>query len=240
MPYTIKTHPRARHVRLRVDPVEGVVVTVPKRFDQRQLPALMAERREWIEAVQARHARLRAARDADTLGLRPTRIDLPAVDEQWTVDYQHEPRLRLGFAVDAARSQLCLRLPEAPEAELDARIGERLRRWLLDHAHARLEPWLRSLAQAHGLRFSRLSVRNQRRRWGSCSANGAISLNARLLLASPAACRYVLIHELAHTVHLDHSPAFWALVARLDPDHRAHEAALKQVGPQLPDWLQAC
>ncbi len=240
MSYTIKTHPRARHVRLRVDPVEGVVVTVPKRFDQRQLPALMAERHAWIEAVQARHASLRAARNADTLGVRPARIELPAVDEQWTVDYQHEPRSRLGFAVDADRSQLCLRLPEAPETELDARIAERLRRWLLDHARFCLEPRLEALAREHGLCFSRLSVRNQRRRWGSCSASGAISLNARLLMASPAACRYVLIHELAHTVHLDHSPAFWNLVARLDPDHRAHEAELKQLGPQLPDWLQAC
>lgn len=240
MRYTVKTHPRARHVRLRFDPVAGLLITVPRRFDQRQLPALLAERRGWIEEVEARHARLRASRDAAVLGLRPERIELPAVDEQWTVDYQHKARSRLGLDVDAGRSRLCLRLPEAPETELDARVAQRLRRWLLDHARARLEPWLHALAAQHGLRFATLSVRNQRSRWGSCSARGAISLNARLLLASPEACRSVLLHELAHTVHLDHSPAFWALVARLDPNHRAHEAELKQLGPQLPDWLQAC
>ena len=238
MPYTVKTHPRARHVRLRVDPVAGLVVTVPKRFDQRRLPALIAERREWIEAVEARHARLRASRDVAILGMRPERIELPAVNEQWAVDYQHNARSRLGFEVAANR--LVLRLPEGPDAELDARIAARLRRWLLDHARAHLEPWLQALARQHGLRHGPVSVRNQRSRWGSCSAKRAISLNARLLLATPAACRYVLVHELAHTVHLDHSPAFWALVARLDPNHRAHEAELKQLGPQLPDWLQAC
>lgn len=238
MRYTVKTHPRARHVRLRVDPVAGLVITVPKRFDQRRLPALIVERREWIDTVTARHARLRAARDQAALGRRPSRIDLPAVNEQWQVSYHIETRSRLGCEVEDQR--LVLRLPDGPEADLDARIAERLRRWLLGHARARLEPWLHALAAQHGLRFATLSVRNQRSRWGSCSAQGAISLNARLLLASPGACRYVLLHELAHTVHLDHSPAFWALVARLDPNHRAHEAELKQLGPQLPDWLQAC
>lgn len=81
-----------------------------------------------------------------------------------------------------------------------------------------------------------MSIRHQRSRWGSCSASGRISLNARLMFCPPETVRYVLIHELAHTEHLDHSPAFWARVAELMPDHELARRALNRVWQQLPDW----
>ena len=233
--YTVKIHPRARHVRLRLDPREGLVVTVPKRFDQRRVPGLIAERREWIESIQASMNRARSGLDPALVSARPARVDLPAVAEQWTVSYDTGARSNLGFQAD--QPALSFQLPQTEPADLDARISARLRGWLMDHARNRLEPMVHQLAFEHGFRHGPITIRNQRARWGSCSARGHLSLNARLLFASPQACRYVLIHELAHTEHLNHSRAFWRRVAGLDPDFQNHQAELKKVWQQLPDWL---
>ncbi len=86
------------------------------------------------------------------------------------------------------------------------------------------------LAQKTALRIGRVSVRNQRGRWGSCSASGAISLNWRLVLLPPAIQDHVILHELAHRVHLDHSDKFWGQLAAWDPDWRTNDKTLTR------DW----
>jgi hypothetical protein len=76
-------------------------------------------------------------------------------------------------------------------------------------------------------------IRNQRRRWGSCSADGTLRFNWRLVMAPPAIIEYVVVHELAHLRVPNHSPAFWAEVARFIPDYKARRTALRQLGPSL-------
>lgn len=73
----------------------------------------------------------------------------------------------------------------------------------------------------------RITVRNQRTRWGSCSCRGTISLNWRLIQTPAEVCEYVILHELCHLRHMNHSPQFWALVGEVCPEHRKHEAWLK-------------
>jgi predicted metal-dependent hydrolase len=85
---------------------------------------------------------------------------------------------------------------------------------------ARLLPArLLELARVHGFTVAAVSVRNQRTRWGSCSPSGRISLNWRLIQAPPAVCDYVLLHELTHLRHPNHSARFWRELARLCPHH---------------------
>jgi predicted metal-dependent hydrolase len=90
-------------------------------------------------------------------------------------------------------------------------------------ARARLElpPRLLELAARHGLTVSRVSVRNQRTRWGSCSRRGHICLNWRLIAMPDAVRDYVMLHELMHLKRMDHSPRFWKLVAGVCPDYQA-------------------
>jgi predicted metal-dependent hydrolase len=80
---------------------------------------------------------------------------------------------------------------------------------------------LLELAAAHGLRVDRVSVRNQRWRWGSCSRSGHICLNWRLVRMPPPIRDYVMLHELMHLKRMDHSPRFWKLVAQACPDYQA-------------------
>jgi predicted metal-dependent hydrolase len=84
------------------------------------------------------------------------------------------------------------------------------------------------LAEIHGLRITRVSVRNQRSRWGSCSRRGTISLNWRLIQTPPWVRDYIILHELAHTLQMNHSPRFWREVKRLCPEYHVAEAWLGQ------------
>ena len=104
---------------------------------------------------------------------------------------------------------------------------------LRQQAARQLIPRLHELAAQLGLTVSRVSIRNQRSRWGSCSRNGAISLNYRLVLMPPHVADYVLIHELMHMQQQNHGPRFWRLVERACPDYRESERWLRRHGRTL-------
>jgi predicted metal-dependent hydrolase len=110
-----------------------------------------------------------------------------------------------------AREQARTRETAAPDVE---------REWR-ERATRELPVRLLELADAHGLRVHRISVRNQRWRWGSCSRTGHICLNWRLVQMPPSIRDYVMIHELMHLKQLNHSPKFWKLVATACPDYEA-------------------
>lgn len=84
-----------------------------------------------------------------------------------------------------------------------------------------------------GGNYQRITIRDQKTRWGSCSANGTLSFNWRLMLAPPAVLDYVVVHELCHLTHMNHSKAFWSLVESACPDYRAHRKWLKEHGQEL-------
>jgi predicted metal-dependent hydrolase len=113
-----------------------------------------------------------------------------------------------------------------------------LSRWLVREAREYLVPRLQQLALHTGLRFRAVQVRRQRTRWGSCSRYGDISLNAKLLFLPPALADYVLLHELCHTVEMNHSKRFWAQVARYCADYRAQDAALREHWHCVPRWAR--
>jgi hypothetical protein len=103
-------------------------------------------------------------------------------------------------------------------------------RGLRARAARELPPRLLDLAAAHGLSVSRISVRNQRWRWGSCSRSGHICLNWRLVQMPPEIRDYVMIHELMHLKRMDHSPRFWKLVAAASPEYQAARKWLREHG----------
>ncbi len=87
--------------------------------------------------------------------------------------------------------------------------------------------------QFTGGTYSRISIRGQKTRWGSCSAKGTLSFNWRLMLAPPAVLDYVVVHELCHLSHMDHSDSFWKKVESVYPDYRTARKWLKDHGHEL-------
>lgn len=100
-------------------------------------------------------------------------------------------------------------------------------------AAERLVPRLRELASALQVSFTKVTIRNQRSRWGSCSRVGAIALNFRLVQMPPPVSDYVLIHELMHIGQQNHGPSFWRLVERACPTFRESERWLRTHGRLL-------
>ena len=114
-----------------------------------------------------------------------------------------------------------------------ATMGIEERRALRVRAGAELPARLHELAARHRLNVSRVSLRNQRTRWGSCGRDGHICLNWRLVLMPPWVRDYVMIHELMHLRRLDHSPSYWALVAATCPEYEQARRWLRKYGPAL-------
>jgi predicted metal-dependent hydrolase len=219
---------------------EGLVVVVPKGFDPGKVPAIIEANRVWIDRARRRVEARRPTLGAEAASL-PRRILLPATGEEWEVEYREgspqvsgvtlrvssptasrEPRLILRGRVDdseACRGALC--------------------RWLTRRARAVLVPRLSTLAAEHGLWFDRVSIRHQRSRWGSCSRRRTISLNARLLFFPPDLVDYVLLHELCHTVEMNHSPRFWRVLEEHHPGSAEYRRRLRGARGLVPEWLDA-
>lgn len=89
------------------------------------------------------------------------------------------------------------------------------------------------LVKLTGGHYDKITIRNQKTRWGSCSQTGTLSFNYRLMMAPPAVIDYVIIHELCHLTHMNHSKAFWDKVANVMPDYRTHRLWLKEHGGEL-------
>lgn len=115
----------------------------------------------------------------------------------------------------------------------DEHLARRLRDWFRREARDVLGPLAETKAAALGERPARVTVRDQRTRWGSCSAKGALSFNWRLVMAPDAAIDYVVAHEVAHLVELNHSPTFWNIVDRLTVHREEGRSWLKAHGDGL-------
>ncbi len=230
--YTVRVSARARRVRLRVD-AGGLTVVVPRGFDVRRVGAIVRERRAWaLKALEGMSARTEALAELRAQPL-PSYIDLPATGERIAVTYR--PTGSTGVRATETRDGV---LSLAGSVHDDAACREALRRWLTRAASARLVPLTATLARQHGLRHGRVEVRSQRRRWGSCSAAGVIRLNRTLLLMPPELARYVVLHELVHTLRMDHSPAYWAELERREPHARMLARRMHDAWRSLPGWAQ--
>jgi predicted metal-dependent hydrolase len=228
--YTVRESPRAKRVRLRVTAADGLVVVVPQGFDRRDVPELVAEHRTWIANALEQIDGHRAERPrTDEL---PNEIRLAALDRTWQVRWQEtsdadvlvEPTGPFGLHVSG-------RLHDRRACRVA------LRRWLAERGREHLVPWTEEMAETLGVRLRRITIRCQRTRWGSYSTRGTISLNAQLLFLPHRLARYVILHELCHVVHPNHSPAFWHLMHTHEPESERLRAELRRAWRYVPRWV---
>jgi predicted metal-dependent hydrolase len=215
--YSVRRSDRARRVRVRVDPRDGSVeVVLPRRAAAREAASAVAELRGWIARRQAEVARAQA-RVAARAGTVPyLGVDLVLMAQPG--------RTRVHRRGDV------LLVPEDEDAAV-ARAA--IERWYRRQARIEVAPRLDAAAAAVGKSYTKLTIRDQRTRWGSCSSAGAMSFNWRLLLAPEAVLEYVVRHEAAHLAVMDHSPRFWSLMGRLMPGYEVPRRWLRDHGATL-------
>jgi len=223
----VRISARARRLAIRVYPDARVEVVAPRRARPREIERFVAEHREWIDAKRAQALRNRPEPQV----FPPDRIELRATGENFGLQITGgSGRLRIGEL--GTTSERILRIDGAVT---DLRAA--LRAWLMRAARERLEPRVAALAADTGVSFERVSIRRQRSRWGSCSVRGTISLNACLLFQRPEVVGYLVIHELMHVKHMNHSAAFWRAVEQHCADWRALDHELVQGWRHVPRWV---
>jgi predicted metal-dependent hydrolase len=239
-PWVVRESRRARRLAVRVHRSGRVEVVVPPRTSRATVSAFLTEHRDWIETRQ--QAALR--QKPPEVPFPPQRIELPGVYESWRVHLAggtgplriRAPQERAEPGEDLRESADEL-LVISGESGRPQPLKDALRRWLVARARIVLADHLADCAREFGFTYGRLSIRRQRTRWGSCSARGTISLNCCILFQPPEVLRYLLIHELSHTRHMNHSRAFWQCVARCCPDYRKLDRQLLDGWRRVPSWL---
>jgi predicted metal-dependent hydrolase len=218
-PVSVRRHPRARRLRLRVDGAGALHLTVPPRTSLRTAYAFLEEQRGWAE-----QALLRA------LVPGPLGLDAPG-----TIPLFGRPQpLSYAQAERASVRRGPVLVASGPTREAAAAALERwAKRELLRHA----ERIVAVEAPGLGVEAPRVSVRAQRARWGSASARTrTLALNWRLLLAPEEALDYVVVHELCHFREMSHAPRFWALVEAARPGYREPQRWLRTHQAELLRW----
>jgi predicted metal-dependent hydrolase len=213
LPLEMVRNPRARRYILRVNRHGIPRVTIPRGGSKAEAKSFAQKHSSWVEKQLLRQQTRQKLLKAWILG---TKIQFrgEAVELE-KGGFENEEQVRFGD-----------QLVRVARATVDLRPAIERHLWRL--AMKEFPVRVIELAKLHGLSVRRVTVRNQRSRWGSCSRRGTISLNWRLIQTPVFVRDYVILHELAHLRQMNHSTRFWREVARLCPDYEAAEAWLKR------------
>ncbi|HEX4242290.1 MAG TPA: SprT family zinc-dependent metalloprotease [Steroidobacteraceae bacterium] len=220
--FAVRVSSRARRLTARVHVGGRVEIVVPIGVTARTVRDFVHRFTPWIDRKVAAMQSF-----AVPCAAVPGEIEFAFTGERFGVEWRPGSRSR----TDQMDGRILLQSADERAARTQ------LRAWLKRAAHERLEPRLLALASELGYPVSRVSIRCQRTRWGSCSTRGTVSLNCSLLFLAPGVVRYLFIHELAHTRHMNHSERFWRLVESLEPDYRRLDRELLAGWRTVPPWV---
>jgi len=206
---------RRRTIALHVD-AGSIEARAPRWATVAEIEAFIRAKERWIRRRQAEPRQLAFVWEAGArlpwLG-RPVTLALQTGDSSVRIEGD---RLEVGLADGAG-------------------VRERVLAWIREQALATFQERVAALSRPLDLRVSGVRLSNAQTQWGSCSADGRVRLNWRLMLLPPHLIDYVVAHELAHRRELNHSARFWDIVSRLYPEHRAARRELNALARSLPE-----
>jgi predicted metal-dependent hydrolase len=229
--YRVRQSPKARNLRLKVTREDGLLVVLPKGYDESKIPSLLKRKRVWIADALKRVGETKRFLEPKPVRHFPESVRLLALGETWSITYREENYL--GIRLRASDGNLVI---SGSDLDRDAVI-RKLKDWLREKVREGLFPLAEKLATKHRLRLGGLLVKSQRTRWASFSAQRNLSLNTKLLFLSPDLVRYVMIHELCHATHMNHGKEFWQLVAVHEPSYRVLDEELRVAWKSVPQWV---
>jgi predicted metal-dependent hydrolase len=216
----VTPHAAARRMTLRLSRNgETFVLTVPRRHSRKAAEDFIAASHGWMRATRARLPAMQEVADGACLYFKGEAYTLRATN-----------KLRGIVSLDNATREITV-----PGGL--SHMQRRLKDWLKREAERELSETSRRYAMAMAVSFKKLSVRDQKSRWGSCTSDGALSYSWRLILAPPMVLDYVVAHEVAHLRELNHGPRFWRLVLTHCSNARAAKQWLRRNGQSLHRML---
>ena len=227
IPYSVfRSTRRKKTIEVTLDPVEGVLVSAPVAAAAELVEKFVQRRARWIvrkgteRVLRPRPKQFVSGESLPYLGRQVRMFLEPSGAQKVSVAFDH-----WSFRVQA---------PDGLAGESRrAAIEKAFRAWYRGRAQARLEARVARWASIAGMGVPEVLTRDQRQRWGSCSPDGVIRFNWRIVMAEPTLMDYVIVHELVHLKVRDHSRRFWDEVGRLMPDYRLRRVRLREFGEQV-------
>lgn len=218
--YIHRVHPRARKMTIKVTSDGEVVVVTPRFIPQWTIKQFVSYHAEWIQKqllLVTQNKNLHSPENILLFGKKYS------ISLKYTAD--------VAAGVHIKDSEIFLN-PTEPllDSIWKESHTEQLNRFLKRTARTYIEPRTSQISQIMSISYQNLRLKEQKSRWGSCSSDGNLNFNWRLVHCPPEVIDYVIVHELAHRKHMDHSIRFWNLVAQYTPDHRQHRGWLKRHG----------
>lgn len=230
--YSIRHSPKAKNIRIKVSREEGLLVVLPKGYDEKKIPSLLKQKKIWIVDALKRVDEIKRFLEPKSAKHLPEVVRLESLGETWSIKYSKEKNYS-GIRLRANNGILVI-----SGSNLNRKVViPKLKGWLRMKVREELFPLAEKLATKHRLTLGGLLVKSQRTRWASCSARRNLSLNTKLLFLSPDLVRYAMIHELCHTVYMNHSNEFWRMVAAHEPSYRVLDRSLREAWKSVPQWM---
>lgn len=215
--FTHRTHPRAKSLKITLTQSGEVIVTTPRLTPNFIIKKFVKDHRDWIEKNQQKiHSRPQFGQTKDTVQIfgKTYYKEIAPADSQ-----QNQ---KIGVTIQDQKIII------APVSQTPSSIKKSLDLFLRTTAEKYISLKTKELSIKMDLEYKQIFYKQQKTRWGSCSSQKNLNFNWRLVHAPPKVINYVIIHELAHLKHLDHSSAFWNLVKRYDPAYTQHRGWLKR------------
>ena len=229
-PYTIIRLKRARHVKVKVSLQKGLEIVVPVQFNEKDMPKLLKINKPWIlKKLTQIYQEIREIRTSPL----PAQINLAAVRQCWKVRYKSSSS---EITVTSNPKQKTLTLTGKIKNKWECL--RHLNTWVEEQAQKSLIAKLKRVSRQTGLPFTDAIIRNQSSRWASCTLSKRIYLNYKLIFLPATLCKHIFIHELCHTVHLNHSKKFWRLVAKHDAHWEKRKEDMQNSEKFLPPFAK--
>jgi len=226
--FSVRENSRARRLSIKVFPRGRVEVVVPRRTRPEVVQAFVREHQDWISQARASFAVLHPPQPFRL----PDAVELAAIGQRFSIRYER-PSAGKSVRYRCHANNVFL----SGRTDDDRLCVAALRRWLAAVARQEFAPRLAALSTATQNPYKRMQVRGQRTCWGSHSSSGTISINYCLLFLEPGIARYLMLHELCHAHHMNHSGRFWKLVGQFEPDYRRLDRALSNSWEMVPVWV---
>ncbi len=218
-PYQLNHSSRAKRLSIKLSVTRELKVTLPQGVKKSLAHAFVQKKSSWVEK------QINQQMPKPQTGFRPKQLDLKMLNEQWSIEYKKGAKGSIEYSEQPQHHLLI-----TGDIESKQLINKIIGLFLKNKARLPFSRQVDKIASEYGFQYTGLTVRGQKTRWGSCSSRKKLNLNYKLLLMPEAVVRSVFIHELCHTIEMNHSANFWKLVKKYDPEHRLHQQYLKENG----------
>jgi predicted metal-dependent hydrolase len=218
--YQLQRNRRSHSIKIKIDPSAQVIVVAPPDCPTPFIDKFVAKHQDWIARNLAK-----VKEHVEKKQLKDSSVDI--FGKHYDKEIIFSAREKLGVHISGGKVVI------NPVSDTKESVEKALTQFFKSTAEKYIVPRTHQLGKIMGISFRDITLRAQKTRWGSCSSQGNLNFNWRLVHCPPHVIDYVIIHELAHRKQMNHSSKFWDIVAKFDPEYLKHRGWLKRNGMDL-------